>query len=123
MKIQINDEVLVIAGKDKGKRGRVISVLKKRGKVVVEGVNIITRHLKRNPQNPEAGGRVQKPAPIDVSNVMIWSPTDGRAVRIRYEGRGRNKRRIASKTGSLLTAAGEKKARRAARTGSSTSEE
>ena len=123
MKIHNNDEILVIAGKDKGKHGRVIRVLRNKGKVVVEGVNIVTRHLKRNPQNPQSGGRVQRPAPIDISNVMAWSAADEKAVRVRYKGTGRNKRRVAAGSGETLTSAGTKKARKASKEKPSSSEE
>jgi large subunit ribosomal protein L24 len=109
MKIRQGDEVVVIAGKDKGKRGRVLKVHPERDRVVVEGVNIITRHLRRNPQNPDAGGRVQRAAPIHVSNVMVWSDAAGRGVRIRMAGEGRNKHRVDAKTGAPVSAAGRKK--------------
>ena len=108
-KIRKNDEVLIIAGRDRGKRGRVISVVTKKNRVVVEGVNVITRHLKRNPQNPSAGGRVERPAPIAISNVQLWSQDDGKGVRVGFEGAGKEKRRIVRGTGKPLTAAGKKK--------------
>jgi large subunit ribosomal protein L24 len=113
MKIHTNDEVLIIAGKDRGKRGRVIRVMKTKRKVVVDGINVVTRHLKRNPQNPESGGRVKRPAPIDISNVMVWSAADDKAVRIRVEGDGRNKRRVSAKTGKVVSASGGRKVRKA----------
>jgi len=115
MNIHKNDEVLVITGKDRGKRGRVLRVFRSKGKVQVENVNIVTRHLKRNPQNPGQGGRIQRSAPIAVSNVMVWSDADSRAVRIRHEGKGGAKRRVSSLSGSELTSAARSKARRAAR--------
>lgn len=70
MKIKKGDNVKVIAGKDNGKEGKVISVDHKKGKVLVEGVNMITKHTKPSAGNPN-GGIVQKEAPIDASNVML----------------------------------------------------
>ena len=107
MRIRTNDEVVVLAGRDRGKRGKVLSVLLKKNRVIVEGVNIVTRHLKRRPQNPQAGGRVQRPAAIHVSNVALWSAGDGRGVRIRMEGTGRDKVRVSAKTGERIRAGGK----------------
>jgi large subunit ribosomal protein L24 len=104
-KIRTNDEVVVIAGKDRGKRGKVLRVLTKHDRVVVEGVNTVTRHLKRNPQNPQLGGRVQRAAPIHVSNVMLWSAADGKGVRVKFDGDGRDKKRVAAKSGAAVGAA------------------
>ncbi|MSR74535.1 MAG: 50S ribosomal protein L24 [Planctomycetes bacterium] len=101
-RILLNDEVVVISGKDRGKRGRVLRIIKDKNKLVVDGVNIITRHLKRNPQNPSAGGRVQRPAPIAACKVMPWSSKDGKGVRIAFKGDGREKARTARQSGSAL---------------------
>jgi len=69
-KIRRNDEVIVLAGKDKGKEGKIISVLKREDKVIVENLNMIKKHVKPNGQN-ESGGIVDKEAPIHVSNVKV----------------------------------------------------
>jgi len=103
-RIRTGDEVVVISGRDKGKRGRVLRVLTDKNRVVVEGVNIVTRHLKRNPQNPAASGRVQRPAPISASKVMPWSQGDKKGVRVRFAGTGRDKKRLATKSGAELVA-------------------
>jgi len=108
MKIRTNDEVVVLRGKDRGKRGRVLSVHPKNGKVVVEGVNIITKHLRRNPQNPQAGGRIQRPAPIAASSVAIWSDAEGRGVRVRTATVDGKKTRVSSRTGKPVGAASGK---------------
>ena len=71
--IRKNDNVVVTTGKDRGKRGRVLKVLPEKNRVVVEGVNFIKRHTKPNPQRQVQGGIVEKEAPIDVSNVMLWN--------------------------------------------------
>lgn len=101
-RICVNDEVVVISGKDRGKRGRVLRVLTAKGKVVVEGVNVITRHLKRNPRNPNEGGRTQRPAPFPACKVMPWSEKDGQGVRVSFKGEGRQKTRAARKSGQVL---------------------
>jgi large subunit ribosomal protein L24 len=79
-KIRKGDEVVVIAGRDKGRRGTVIKVLD--GKVVVEGINMVKRHTKPNPQRNTPGGIVEKEAAIDVSNVMLWNPVAKKGDRV-----------------------------------------
>jgi large subunit ribosomal protein L24 len=100
--------VIVIAGKDRGKRGKVVKVLPKHDRVVVEGINLVTRHLRRNPQNPQMGGRVERAAPLHVSNVMLWSGGDNKGVRVRFDGEGRAKRRVAAKSGNAVGGSGGK---------------
>ncbi|HMS15444.1 MAG TPA: 50S ribosomal protein L24 [Planctomycetota bacterium] len=112
-RLKTNDEVVVLSGKDKGKRGRVVRVLNKSDKVLVEGVNLITRHLKRNPQNPQAGGRQEKPAPIAACKVMLWSDESKAGVRVRVAGEGRDKRRVSVKTGKPISAGGRAKEKKA----------
>ena len=80
--IRKNDNVLVITGKDRGKRGRVLKVLPARNRVVVEGVNLIKRHTKPNPQRQIKGGLVEREAPMHASNVQIVCPECGKATRI-----------------------------------------
>ena len=109
-KIRSNDDVVVIAGKDKGKRGRILKIDRTKGKVVVEGVNIITRHLKRNPQNPQAGGRVQRPASIHISNVMVWADDENKGVRVGWSGTGPDRTRVSKGSGKPIRAVGRKKA-------------
>ena len=84
MNFKVGDKVVVIAGKDKGKEGKIISTLKKDNKVVVEGINIVTKHVKPNAQN-ENGGIIKKEAPIHVSNVMIVDPKTKKRTRIAHE--------------------------------------
>ena len=83
LKIKRNDEVLVIAGRDKGKRGKVIKVLE--GKLLVSGVNIIKKHQKPNPQKGQQGGIVEKEAPIQASNVAIFNPQTEKADRVGFK--------------------------------------
>lgn len=117
-RIKAGDEVVVISGKDKGKRGKVLQLVKDKGRVVVEGVNVVVRHLRRDPRNPSRGGRQSRPAPIPLSKVMPWSDADGRGVRVRAAGEGRNKHRVSAKSGAAITALGRAKEKRASRQGS-----
>ena len=82
-KIKSEDEVIVIAGKDKGKRGKVQRLLSN-GKVVVSGVNMMKHHTKPNPQAGVAGGIVEKEAPIQVSNVAIYNAATSKADRVGF---------------------------------------
>ena len=70
MKVKVGDKVRILAGKDRGKEGKVILTLKKKDKVVVEGINIVKKHMKPNQQN-ETGGILSVEAPIHVSNVKV----------------------------------------------------
>ena len=82
-KIRREDEVIVIAGKDKGKSGKVTQVFTN-GKVLVEGVNLVKKHQKPNPQLGVTGGVIDKEAPIQASNVAIKNPTTGKADRVGF---------------------------------------
>lgn len=82
-KIRKNDDVMVIAGRDKGKRGTVVRVLAD-DRVIVENVNMVKRHTKPNPTRGVAGGIVEKEAPIHVSNVMLFNPATKRPDRVGY---------------------------------------
>jgi len=83
-KIRRDDEVIVLAGKDKGKTGKVTKVLVEDSKVFVEGVNLIKKHQKPVPQLQQPGGIVEKEAPIHVSNVAILNPKTGKADRVGF---------------------------------------
>ncbi|GGY18089.1 50S ribosomal protein L24 [Paludibacterium paludis] len=83
LKIRKGDEVVVITGKDKGKRGTVLRVLE--GKLVVEGVNVVKKHQKPNPIRGVAGGVVEKTMPIDVSNVAIFNQASQKADRVGFK--------------------------------------
>ena len=82
-KIKKNDEVIVIAGRDKGKRGEVIAV-RKDGRLLVGGVNIVKKHQRPNPQLGQRGGIVDQEAPIDASNVAIFNDETGEADRVGF---------------------------------------
>ena len=81
-RIRKGDEVLVIAGRDKGRRGTVVKLLE--DQVVIEGVNMIKRHTKPNPQRNVQGGIVEKEAPLDLSNVMLWNPVTKKGDRVGF---------------------------------------
>ncbi len=99
MKIKKGDTVRVIAGKDKDKEGKVIAVDAKANRVIVEGVNMITKSQKPSAANQQ-GGLVQKEAPIDVSNVMYLQ--NGQVTRIGFKMDGDKKVRVAKKTGDVI---------------------
>lgn len=83
-KIRRDDEVIILAGKDKGRTGKVTKVLVESGKVFVEGVNLIKKHTKPVPQLQQPGGIVEKEAPLQVSNVAILNPKSGKADRVGF---------------------------------------
>lgn len=84
-KIKKNDQVVIIAGRDKGKRGRVLEVVPARGKVKVEGAGIIKKHQRANPGANRGGGIIDKEAFIDISNVQLIDPQTGKPTRARYQ--------------------------------------
>ena len=102
MNLKVGDKVVVISGKDRGSEGKIIKTLKKENKVVVEGINMVTKHVKPNAQN-ENGGIVKVEAPIHVSNVMIIDPKTKKKTRIAHlvDEKG-NKKRISVKSKEIL---------------------
>jgi large subunit ribosomal protein L24 len=99
-KIKKGDQVVVLAGKDKGRTGTVTQVLPKDNKVVVGGVNIATRHRKPSQQNPQ-GGLDRFEAPLAISNVAI-ADKDGKPTRVRFEVKDGKKVRVAVKSGETI---------------------
>ena len=102
MRIKKGDTVVVTAGKDKGKKGKVLQVLPKKDRVIVEGVNMITKHQRPN-QQMQQGGIIKREAAIHVSNVMFWDKKAGQGVRTGYKilDNG-DKVRISKKTGEVI---------------------
>lgn len=99
MKIKKGDNIKVIAGKDNGKEGKVVSVDPKNGKVLVEGINVITKHAKPSAAN-QNGGIIQKEAPIDLSNVMYVHK--GKTTRVGFKIEKDKKVRFAKSTGDVI---------------------
>ena len=99
LKIKKGDTVRVIAGADKDKEGKVIAVNHKKGTVIVEGVNMITKHTKPSMANQQ-GGIIHQEAPIDASNVMYV--TEGKVSRIGFKMEGDKKVRVAKATGKVI---------------------
>ena len=101
MKLKTGDKVVVIAGKSKGKEGTIISVLKDENKVVVEGANMVKKHIKPNGQ--QSGSIVEKEAPIHASNVMILDPKTKKPTRIGHTTNKTGKKvRVAKKSNTNL---------------------
>lgn len=102
-KIKRDDEVIVLAGKDKGKRGTVRKVLDD-DRVLVSGINIIKKHTKPNPQAGVAGGIVEKEAPIQISNIAIFNPNSKKADRVGYRVEDGKKVRVYKSNGDVIDA-------------------
>ena len=102
-KIKTDDEVIVIAGKDKGNRGKVLRLLDS-DRVLVSGVNMIKKHQKPNPQAGVPGGIIDKEAPLQVSNVAIYNPATQKADRIGFKVEGGKKIRVFKSSGEAVDA-------------------
>jgi large subunit ribosomal protein L24 len=102
-KLKKNDHVVVIAGKDRGRQGKIIKILPASGRVIVERVNMIKRHVRPNPSKNIAGGISEKEAPIHISNVMLVDPDRNTRTRIgrRRDSEGQPER-FAKKSGAAL---------------------
>lgn len=101
LKVKKNDQVVVLSGRDKGKRGRVIEVLTKKGKVIVEGINLLKHHERPNRQRGIAGGIVERESPIDASNVMVLE--GGKPTRVGYQVlQDKRKVRVSKKSGAVI---------------------
>jgi large subunit ribosomal protein L24 len=101
LKIKKDDEVVVITGRDKGKRGDVLRVMKD-GRLMVGGVNMMKKHTKPNPNSGEQGGIVEREAPIQVSNVAIWNNKSGKADRVGFRSEDDKKVRFFKSDNELI---------------------
>jgi len=101
-KIRRDDEIVVLAGKDKGKQGKVLKVIPGKDRVIVEGVNMVKKHQKPNPQLDVPGGIIDKEASIHVSNVAIVNPTTGKADRVGFRVEDGKKVRIFKSNGEQI---------------------
>ena len=106
-RVRKGDMVAVVSGDDKGKRGRVLRVISDKNRVIVEGVNLIYKHLRRSQQNPQ-GGRIRREAPIHASNVMPVDPESNKPTRIRMRAEGDRRVRVSAQSGTVLDAAAKK---------------
>ena len=105
MHVRKGDNVVVIAGKEKGKRGRVLRILSGKGRLLVERINMIKRHTKPTQRNPR-GGILEKEGSLEASNVALWCGKCGAGRRCRAEIRaGQKKRRVCVKCGSVIESA------------------
>jgi large subunit ribosomal protein L24 len=100
-KIKKGDSVVVRSGKDKGRTGTVLQVMPKDGKVLVEGVNVATRHRKATQTNPQSGIE-RREAPMAISKVAIADPKDGKPTRVRFAEKDGKKVRVAVKSGETI---------------------
>jgi len=100
-KIKKGDSVVVRSGKDKGRTGTVLQVMPKDGKVLVEGINVATRHRKPTQANPQ-GGIERREAPMAISKVSVADPKDGKPTRVRFEEKDGKKVRVAVKSGETI---------------------
>ena len=101
-RIRKNDLVIVKVGVDRGKTGRVLRLIPDANKVVVEGVNMVYKHVRRSQQNPQ-GGRIQRENPFSLSKVMPFCEKCQKGVRVRFETKNDVKRRVCAKCSEPLT--------------------
>jgi len=101
MKLKKGDNVIVTSGNDKGKIGKILKVLVKENRVIIEGVNVVSRHTRPSNANPD-GGIIKKEAPIHASNVQIIDPTTEKPTRIGMKMVDNKKVRYAKKSGTVL---------------------
>jgi len=102
-RIKKNDQVVVIAGKDRGAKGRVLRVIPARSMAIVERVNLVKRHTKQNPQKGVQGGILEKEAPVQLSNLMVVDPQSGKPTRVgRVRHADGTSSRVAKKSGATL---------------------
>jgi large subunit ribosomal protein L24 len=99
LKIRRDDEVIVVAGKDRGKTGKVLRVDPKKSKVYVEGLNIVKRHQRPNAATGAGGGVIEKEGPIHISNVMLIDPKDKKPTRVGVAREDGARNRIARRSG------------------------
>lgn len=100
-KFRKGDEIIITSGKDKGKKGKIEKILTKRGAVVVPGLNLFKRHMKKqNENNP--GGIIEYPRPLPFAKIAILDPKSGKATRVGFSVKGNEKNRIAKISKSIL---------------------
>ncbi|MFA5792551.1 MAG: 50S ribosomal protein L24 [Candidatus Gracilibacteria bacterium] len=100
MKLKTGDTVVVIAGKDRNKTGKIIRIVAKSDRVVIEGINKVTKHVRKT--KTQKGDRIQFEAPIHVSNVMLQDPKTKKGTRVGYKIENGKKQRVAKKSKTLI---------------------
>lgn len=100
-RLQKGDDVIVIAGKDKGKKGKVMRLFAETDRVVVEGVNLVKRHMKPN-QRMQQGGILEREAPLAVSNVMLLDPQTGKGTRVKVKTDAQGNKVRVAKSGAEI---------------------
>ncbi len=101
-KLKKGDKVIVLAGKDKGKEGEILSVMPKENRAMVQGVNMVIRHTRQS--QTDQGGRIPKEASVDLSNLAMVDPKDGGATRVGFKEVDGKKVRYAKKSGEVIDA-------------------
>ena len=101
-RIRRDDEVVLLAGKDRGRSGKVLRVDPAAGKVVVEGCNMVKRHQRPRPGTTDPGGIIEREAPVQLSNVALIDPEDNRPTRVRFEDQDGVRVRVAVRSGERV---------------------
>ena len=130
-RIRKDDMVEILSGNDRGKRGRVLKMIPKKDRVLVQGINLRWKHMRKSQQSPQ-GGRIKKEIPVHISNVMLVDEANDTATRVGYQMIDGKKRRVSRKSGQPIAAAvagkkapkkAEKSKEKAAKKAGSTSQE
>lgn len=103
MHVRTNDQIIVIAGAHKGQRGKIMRTDASRNRILIEGLNMRTKHLKKTADAPQ-GGIIEKEAWVSASNVLLYDNSAGQGVRTRSDGAGKDKRRVSVKNNEPLGA-------------------
>lgn len=103
LKIKSGDTVTVIAGDHKGEKGKIVKIFRKKNKAIVEGVNMVSKHMKPSANNPQ-GGIIKKEAPIHISNLALIDPKSGKATRVKYvkDDKSGKKMRLSVKSNEII---------------------
>ena len=100
-RIRKGDMVAVVSGDERGKRGRVLEVIQEKNRVVIEGVNLVFKHLRKSQKHPN-GGRIRREAAVHLSNVMPIDPETNKPTRVRFESKDGKRVRVARRSGASL---------------------
>lgn len=101
-KIRCNDDVVILSGKDKGKRGKVRFILVKKNRAIVSGINLIKKHQKPIPDKNQSGGIIKKESSVDLSNIAIFNPILNKVDRVKFKIKNGKKIRIFKSNGNVI---------------------